>query len=1234
MDGYIDRVLRDLDILQKNLNKSNSYNPIFSDTIRRMKFLKTFIKSEISCRQKYDRLLPNIDDTVKKFGEDIHILSVRSESESFSNLIGVSDQLVFDFKRRIGGSHEGIVRAYEQSISFGWSFATFYEIVEFIDLVLQNLVDLHLVRKKSYCAALRAQIQDLEEKLTFLKSFVCFAKLGGSNHHDFIRWLDHIVAIALKAASLSYMCSFLDEVGEGHSFVCKDVEKCPFHDEIESEYIGKFCSMICKQIEEIKPVDLQGGEIYIDILKASKSSASSRTMKMDEHILNNFNDSLISFIWKLLCCNSNFMDFRKDELEILFSELRFLRSILRMPMEKKNELNEKIGGGWRFLRCILRKPKEEKKELNERIGALLREAGIIICTLALSRVKGGDVNSLDTKKARHCSHMLVNINKRIKHITDLASVSSRGCLAPCHSFKIQKCYKPFSYKLSKAMKSQALRDLASVSSRGCLASCRSFKIQKCYKPFSYKLSKMLPALQVPMTHEVTVGHDDEAKKVSDRLIGGPEQLEIVPIVGMAGLGKTTLAKRVYNDNSIIYSFHIRLWCTISQVYNMKDLLLQILCSDGKRPGINEELEILDEHDLLHKLYQKLKGKRYLVVFDDVWDFSIWNDVRCSFPDEMRSSRILITSRFSNVASQVECGGEPLDLRLLTDIESLQLLQKKVFGEEDCPQSLHGPSVEIAKFCKGLPLAIVAVAGIVATLDLEHDVSAWEEFAKSLTSTVVSLTETCKKSLELSYENLPHHLKPCLLYFAAFGEDAKIVTRNLIRLWVAEGFVENTDGKKLEDVAEEYMMDLIGRNLVMVSERSSMGGVKASCIHDLLLEFCKSKAKETDFLRVLRGYDELYTFNEPRYPPRLSICSSAEDFHKSKLFCPQLGSLLFFRQNAGDDFPLADVSFLFCIYKHLTVLNLEHVVLIHKELPTEVESLCRLRYLALRADALRFVPLSISNLSSLETFYLQSLVEVSLPYTIWDMKKLRHVRVGGRLGARVLPSDNVLENSSTLPGLDTLCYLRLPFNQEGEAMLRRIPNIRQLKIVTADVGEEVCCNMSQLDTLESLNIVSSHFQGPRNHFELSFPKNLKKLLLSGLNLPWSKISLIEQLPNLEVLKLLCDSLRGRRWELTEGGFPKLRVLTLSDVNVVEWTETDTDSDDYFPCLEELKLVGELKLERVPSCLERISTLEMIKVYICGKSDYVGSVISLVRGIEEAQENYGNQNLKILVDCQAW
>ncbi|XP_027064066.1 putative late blight resistance protein homolog R1A-3 isoform X2 [Coffea arabica] len=1161
MDGYIDRVLRDLDILQNNLNKSNSYNPIFSDTIRRMKFLKTFIIFDIcwgrcldvSQESSAERLFNNIGHTVKKFGEDIHTLSMRSESESFSNLIGVSDQLVFDFKRRIGGFHERIVLAYEQSISFGWSFSTFHNIVEFIDLVLQNLVDLHLVRKKSYCAALRAQIQDLEEKLTFLKTFMCFAELGGYND-DFIRLLLHIEAIARNAARLSYMCSFLDEVDEGHSFVCKDVEKCPFHDEFESEYIGKFCHMICKQLEEINPVDIRDGKIYIDALKASNSSASLRTVMMDEHLLNNFNDSLISFIWKLLCCNSNFMDFLKDELQILFSELRFLRSILRMPMEKKNELNEKIGelnekigGGWRFSRCILRKPKEKKEDLNERIGALLREAGIIICKLALSRVKGGDVNSLDTKKARHCSHMLVNINKRIKHITDLASVSSRGCLAPCLSINIQKCDKPFSYKLSKTK----------------------------------------------VTHEVTVGHDDEAKKVSDRLIGGPEQLEIVPIVGMAGL-------------------------------------------DGKHPGMNEELEILDEHVLLHKLYQKLKGKKYLVVFDDVWDFSIWNDLRCSFPDEMRGSRILITSRFSNVASTVENGGEPLDLRLLTDIESLQLLQKKVFGEEDCPQSLHGPSVEIAKFCKGLPLAIVAVAGIVATL--EHDVSAWEEFAKSLTSTVVSLTDTCKKSLELSYENLPHHLKPCLLYFAAFGEDAKIVTRNLIRLWVAEGFVENTDGKKLEDVAEEYMMDLIGRNLVMVSERSSMGGVKASCIHDLLLEFCKSKAKETDFLRVLRGCDELYTFNELRYPPRLSICSSAADFHKSKLFCPHLGSLLCFRQNAGDDFPLADVSFIFRIYKHLTVLNLEHSVLIHKELPTEVESLCRLRYLALRADAMQFVPLSISNLSSLETFYLQSLVEVSLPYTIWDMKKLRHVRVGGRLGARVLPSDNVLENSSPLPDLDTLCYLRLPFNQEGEAMLRRIPNIRRLKIVTADVGEEACFNMSQLDTLESLNIISNHFQGPRNHFELSFPMNLKKLLLSGLNLPWSKISLIEQLPNLEVLKLLCDSLRGRRWELTEGGFPKLRVLTLSDVNVVEWTETDSDatdsSDDYFPCLEQLKLVGELKLEQVPSCLERISTLEMIKVYICGKSDYVGSVISLVRGIEEAQKNYGNQNLKILVDCQAW
>ncbi|XP_071939060.1 putative late blight resistance protein homolog R1B-14 [Coffea arabica] len=424
-------------------------------------------------------------------------------------------------------------------------------------------------------------------------------------------------------------------------------------------------------------------------------------------------------------------------------------------------------------------------------------------------------------------------------------------------------------------------------------------------------SRMLSKGKMPIAREIMVGLDDEAAKVIGRLRWGSKQVEIVPIVGMAGLGKTTLAKKVYNDSSVTCHFHIRLWSTVSQEFNMKNVLLQILCSDEEHSR-KDEFQNLDEHALFEKLHQRLLKNRYLVVFDDVWDIEVWNELRTAFPNDKNGSRIIFTSRFSNVASEFQDGGKPHYLHPLSEKESFELLQKKVFGEEEeCPQALHELGMEIVKKCWGLPFAVVVVAGVLATI--EHDILVWKKFAESFTSTMVSGTDQWKKSLELSYEHLPYHLKACLLYFAAFREDEKIGAKKLMRLWIAEGFVEKIEGKRSEDIAEEYLMDLIGRNLVMVGKNRSIGGVKTCYIHDLIFEFCKDEAKEKNFLQVLRGYDELSTFNEPPNLPRLSICSSGKDFMKSKLFCPCLSTLLFFDATPGyNKLKLLNISFLFCI----------------------------------------------------------------------------------------------------------------------------------------------------------------------------------------------------------------------------------------------------------------------------------------------------------------------------------
>ncbi|XP_027119373.1 putative late blight resistance protein homolog R1A-3 isoform X1 [Coffea arabica] len=1146
----IDRVLLVLELLLNSLRDPYVPFDVTFDAIKHMKFLKTFVM----CARKWSLVhlylqsdnvvkkvsLPSflscIEDTFHKYEEDIHSLSLRSEIENYT--IGSYNSMFRELEKQIKSLKQEIIQIYfalASSRSFqSNSCMTDDELLEFIDLILQNLADLKPLKldwalgESSISATLSAQVQALEAKLTFLKSFIPFAKMRGTADIPALL-LAHFEVVALNAAGLSCMCSYCDDAEE---------------------------MQIYEQQQKIRAVDFHVYETYMEVLRALYCSASLHTPRMqDKQILSNFNDSLISCLWELLCYSSSFMDSMNDEMHILYARLRFLRRILREHHEMMDEQNEKI-------------------------GALLSEVGIILFSPTLSRVIEGEVSFSESTQVLDFCDMLANTNIHIKHFKDQISGSSTIESLPDSSHSLRA------------------------------------------PEVSQTSSRMLSKCKMPIAHEVMVGLDDEAAKVIERLMWGPEQVEIVPIVGMAGLGKTTLAKKVYNDSSVICNFHIRLWCTVSQEFNMKSLLIQILCPDAKHSRVDDEFQNLDEHALLEMLRKKLMKNRYLVVFDDVWDIGAWNELGIAFPNDKNGSRIIFTSRSSNVASQVQYGGEPHYLRPLSEKESFELLQKKVFGKEDCPQALHGLGMEIAKKCRGLPLALVVVAGVLATI--EHDICVWEEFAESLTSTMVSGTDQCKKSLELSYEHLPYHLKACLLYFAAFREDEKIGAKNLMRLWIAEGFVEKVEGKRSEDTAEEYLMDLIGRNLVMASESRSIGGVKTCYIHDLIFEFCKTEAKAKNFLQVLRGYDELSTFNVPPYLHRLSICSSGEDFIKSKLFCPHLGTLLFFDATPGDEFELRDISFHFCIYKHLEVLNLEDINLRLKELPTEVESLLCLRYLALKGRTMEFIPPSIAKLSHLETFILNSCMTVSLPDSIWNMKNLRHVYVRGDVAIGLSSNDNnVVENLSNLDTLSTLCIY---FDQGGENILRRIPNVRRLKIfcLALNALNRACRNMSQLECLESLTLGSFNFSGSREHVELSFPMNLKKLCLSFLGLPCRKMSLIEQLPNLEVLKLRVQSMKGQKWELMEGGFPKLRVLTLSELDFVEWTETDPHSDDYFPCLQQLKLLKNSNLEMVPACLGRISTLETIKVRFCRDG-----VDSLIRKIEEAQKNYGNENLKVII-----
>ncbi|PHU21242.1 hypothetical protein BC332_06349 [Capsicum chinense] len=378
----------------------------------------------------------------------------------------------------------------------------------------------------------------------------------------------------------------------------------------------------------------------------------------------------------------------------------------------------------------------------------------------------------------------------------------------------------------------------------------------------------------------------ESKQILAKyLIRGTHEIDDVPIVGMGGQGKTTIARKVYNNGCIVHHFDVQAWCIISQSYNRRDLLQEIFSQVMGKEDKGDKEDILAE-----RLKKSLTGKRYIIVLDDMWDVKAWDDLRFSFPDVGNRSRIVITTRLEEVAKQVKQHIDPYSLPFLTPDDSRKLLQIKVFQQESFPPSLQDVSKDVAERCKGLPLVIVLVAGIIKRNKMEA--SWWHEVKNSLVSYHGESEGYSLSTMQLSYDNLPDHLRPCLLYMGMFPEDASIPVSELISLWIAVCFVQNIEESgRLEETAEGYLNDLISSNVVMVSGRSYNGKVKYCQVHDVVLHFCLNKSREEKFMLAVKG--NANRFQSSRWKDRrVSFNFTDEQFSLgSKTFRQRLRSVI-------------------------------------------------------------------------------------------------------------------------------------------------------------------------------------------------------------------------------------------------------------------------------------------------------------------------------------------------------
>ncbi|XP_042003008.1 uncharacterized protein LOC121752161 [Salvia splendens] len=703
----------------------------------------------------------------------------------------------------------------------------------------------------------------------------------------------------------------------------------------------------------------------------------------------------------------------------------------------------------------------------------------------------------------------------------------------------------------------------------------------------------------PIREETMVGFSEQLLQVMSAITTYELNRLIIPIVGMGGIGKTTLATNVFNNPTIRDYFPIRAWITVSQVYTVREILLGLLhhiCN------VYADEQKRSDEQLGELLYKELFGRKHLIVMDDVWDIEAWDSIKRFLPPSNDGSRVLITTRLSNLA--VYFGScSPYEMKFLDDAQSWDLLCEKVFAKYGCPVEMEEVGKSIAKKCGGLPLAIVVIGGLLANSKMTREY--WESVDADVASAINhGNDDQCMKILSLSYSHLPIYIKPCFLYLCVFPADLAVKVSKLVKLWVAEGFIRATSNKTLEETAKEYLEELINRNLVLVCQQGSSGKLKSCSIHHTIWDLCTREAHKDNFLHIEK-------FDKPKISPniererRISIqpCRRKEKLNVPLLLAPLNRSLL-----SSLYWESRKITRKFRLLRVLDVVDFYSI--------DEILHLINTRYVACAMDmSLRNFSLwkSISRLWNLETLVIDR--EVFLPPQFWQMAQLRHLKM-----ERIILNDppNAQMDDQSFVVLENLQTLSTVLNFRcTEQIIQRIPNLKKLRVTygyrTDGFGTHYLCSLVHLDRLESLGI--------RGHEKLSgnidFPGSLRKLTLENCFIPWDDMSMIGVLPNLEVLKLRTNAAKGQEWHPVEGEFCRLTFLLVHGCELEIWEAEHT----HFPVLQHLYL-RRLKLKEIPMAFAEILTLRIIDLKYCSSSLEISA-----EKISEERESLGYDDFQL-------
>ncbi|GAB4849807.1 hypothetical protein Ancab_004606 [Ancistrocladus abbreviatus] len=744
----------------------------------------------------------------------------------------------------------------------------------------------------------------------------------------------------------------------------------------------------------------------------------------------------------------------------------------------------------------------------------------------------------------------------------------------------------------------------------------------------------LRSLGQPLQHGATSsGSEEQILPEEDEIIGFEElknellcrlkneggrssQRRTISVVGPAGSGKTSLLNSIYHGKEVGSHFDCFAWLHFSRNCNVNQIrqrLLSQICS-----GIDAELSIYqDGSNYSSFLRNYLQRKRYIVVLDGVRFEQDCRSVEQALPDDFNGSRIIIITRTHDAA--VACATDHNHIYKMPELnhkDSWHLFCKKAFRFRNgkCPKEMEEVSEQIVIKCEGLPLAITTVGSLLSRkpqLPAE-----WIKVYNNLATLISEANpgdSVIMRTLLTSYNDLPNNLKTCFLYFSILPEDYSIRCVRLIRLWVAEGFVRGSGSRTLEEVAEGYLNELIGRNLVMVSRRDFNGRITSCRAANLVRDLLLIKAENENFAAVVTdsgvncnsGGRIRCLSNHSDSTRGLTIIKGFQLDRARTLFMAGLCSVL--SPHIGE---------ILHKFRLLKVLDLEDAVL--DVFPDAIVALTLLRYLSLRGTRVKTIPESIKKLHWLQFLDLKHTLVTWLPEAIYSLHNLRHLLVSVRSSRHKRAMFGNMKGAETfgvIKGLQLLQNLSLIKADRGPIFFRELGNLVQLRKlglveIPREFGWHLCASIKNMSNLSSLHLRSKS-EGEYldlDHLD-AFPSQLlQRLYLEGcliklptwifnlnslvkLHLKWSRLivsptEFLKDLPNLMVLEMVA-AFTGEILIFAAEKFQKLKTLHIEQFENLDQVLVFNGA---MPKLEKLTICSCMSLYDLPHQIEDLKCLE--------------------------------------------